>query len=148
MIFGLHDIQNRAEGLYSRQVRRIVFPDVSTYVVPHPNYDSDSGAHDIAIVRLPKPIFLTGRGLSSLYFLMLMLRNGFKFIHWFLGYVQPVYLPSMYSASNSFHGWSLTTVGWGSTVQGTTHFYYAGNTFQILYFFYLLIELMIMNMHR
>jgi len=32
----------------------------------------------------------------------------------FLEHVQPIFLPSVYSASTSFSGWSLKTLGWGS----------------------------------
>ncbi|ODN01679.1 Chymotrypsin BI [Orchesella cincta] len=87
-IFGLHNMTNPAERYYSRQIRLIEFPQTANHVFLHPHFNPDSGANDIAIVRVLQKVKLTG-------------------------YVQPIYLPSIYSASNTFYGKDLKTVGWG-----------------------------------
>jgi len=89
LFFGVFNMSNRAENWYARQVRSIQFPDIANSVYIHPSYDSRSGAHDIAIVRVPT-VKITK-------------------------YVQPIFLPSVYSSSNSFSGWTLKTLGWGAT---------------------------------
>ncbi|CAL8083040.1 unnamed protein product [Orchesella dallaii] len=87
-IFGLHNMTNPAERYYSRQIRLIEFPQTANHVFLHPHFNPDSGANDIAIVRVLQKVKLTG-------------------------YVQPIYLPSIFSASNTFYGKDLKTVGWG-----------------------------------
>ncbi|CAG7819783.1 unnamed protein product [Allacma fusca] len=60
----------------------------SSYILQHPGFDSKTGANDIAIIRLAELVT-------------------------FDRHVQPVYLPSPESMSNSFTGYQLTTMGWG-----------------------------------
>ncbi|XP_021948461.1 ovochymase-1 [Folsomia candida] len=88
LVFGTYNLSNRAENLYARQYRSVQYPDIANNVFIHPHYEPKSGANDIAIVRVGK-VKVTK-------------------------YVQPVFLPSVYTESNSFSGWELRTVGWGS----------------------------------
>jgi hypothetical protein len=57
-------------------------------IFEHPKYNRFTSANDIAVIRLNERITPNA-------------------------YVQPLYLPSVYSLGNSFSGWNLTTAGWG-----------------------------------
>lgn len=114
LVFGAYNLSNRAENLYSRQYRSVQYPEIASNVFIHPHYDSRSGANDIAIIRVNK-VKITSKSIPvccemgdepcNITFLLLSLCAE---------YVQPVFLPSVYTESNPFTGWNLRTVGWGS----------------------------------
>lgn len=98
--------------------------------IQHPKYNNVTAADDIAIIRLNEKIHRNGK-LEFIYNLYTMLRkllpnanNIMKAINFCTAYVQPIYLPSIYSIGNSFKGWNFTILGWGESNKGNFKVYF------------------------